>query len=168
MDAEPVLALLARRLAEHRLEVILIGNMAAALHGAPVTTVDVDFLFRKTPVNLRRLRELSRTMQATLLRPYYPASDLFRMQRDSDNLQVDFMGHIDGVSSFESLRSRAVRINLRGAELLVADLRDIIRSKKATGRAKDKAAIAILEETLHAIEEKGTEPGTKKRSRQRK
>jgi hypothetical protein len=49
MDAQPELALLARVLHEHRLEAVLIGNMAAALRGAPVTTIDIDFFFRKTP-----------------------------------------------------------------------------------------------------------------------
>ena len=38
-----------------RLEAILVGNAAAALQGAPVTTLDFDFMFRKTPVNLKKL-----------------------------------------------------------------------------------------------------------------
>src|SRR5579863_1885724 len=51
MDAQPELALLAKALNEYGLEAILIGNMAAALHGAPVSTIDIDLLFRKTPRN---------------------------------------------------------------------------------------------------------------------
>jgi hypothetical protein len=35
---------------------VLIGNAGAALHGAPVTTVDFDFLFRRTARNLQKLR----------------------------------------------------------------------------------------------------------------
>jgi hypothetical protein len=39
-----------------RLEAILIGNAAAAIQGAPVTTVDFDFMFRATPANLAKLK----------------------------------------------------------------------------------------------------------------
>src|SRR5258708_2509871 len=87
MDAQPELALLARVLNEHGLEAILIGNMAAALHGAPVSTVDIDFFFHKTPANLKKLKAVAKALGATILRPYYPVSDLFRLQRDSDGLQ---------------------------------------------------------------------------------
>jgi hypothetical protein len=31
---------------------------AAALQGAPVTTVDFDFFFRKTPANLKKLKRI--------------------------------------------------------------------------------------------------------------
>jgi hypothetical protein len=56
MDARPLLIRIAKMLEQHGLEVVLIGNAAAALQGAPVTTVDFDFMFRKTPVNLRKLK----------------------------------------------------------------------------------------------------------------
>ena len=91
MDARPLLARIARMLEEQRLEAVLIGNAAAALQGAPVTTVDFDFMFRKTPANLRKLKALARALDAVILRPYYLASDLFRIVRDDDGLQLDFM-----------------------------------------------------------------------------
>jgi hypothetical protein len=50
------------------LETVLIGNAAAALQGAPVTTVDFDFLFRKTPRNLQKMKAVARALQATILR----------------------------------------------------------------------------------------------------
>jgi hypothetical protein len=54
MDAHPILARVAQLLERHGLEAVLIGNAAAALQGAPVTTVDLDFLFRRTPANVRK------------------------------------------------------------------------------------------------------------------
>src|SRR5713101_2289158 len=105
MDARPFLARLAAMLEQHGLEAVLIGNAAAALQGAPVTTVDFDFMFRKTPANLRKLKALARALDAVILRPYYPASDLFRIVRDEDGLQLDFMTTVHGVRSLASLRS---------------------------------------------------------------
>jgi hypothetical protein len=52
VDAEPLLSEVARQLEASHLDAVLIGNAAAALQGAPVTTVDVDFMFRKTPRNV--------------------------------------------------------------------------------------------------------------------
>lgn len=42
MDAAPLLAEVGRQLREVGLEAVLIGNGAAALQGAPVTTIDFD------------------------------------------------------------------------------------------------------------------------------
>jgi len=148
MDARPILVTLAHVFHEHRLEVIMIGNAAAALQGAPVTTMDVDFLFRKTATNLRKLKQIAHSLGGMLLRPYYPVSDLYRLTRDDDSLQVDFMASIHGVRSFESLRSRASTVEFDGYSLLVADLADIIKSKKAAGRARDRAVLELLEKTL--------------------
>ncbi|MBI3472294.1 MAG: hypothetical protein HY013_13145, partial [Candidatus Solibacter usitatus] len=73
MDGRPILARIAHLLETHGIEAVLIGNAAAALQGAPVTTVDFDFLFCKTPANLRKLKALAGTLGAVILRPYYPA-----------------------------------------------------------------------------------------------
>jgi len=52
MNAAPLLNSVVAALAEVRLEAILIGNAAAAIHGAPVTTLDFDFMFRATTTNI--------------------------------------------------------------------------------------------------------------------
>jgi hypothetical protein len=90
MDAASALAEIERALQRVKLDAVLIGNAGAALRGAPVTTTDFDFL-----------------------RPYYPASDLFRVMRDSDGLQLDFMATIHGIRSFEGLRDRSSVIESR-------------------------------------------------------
>jgi predicted nucleotidyltransferase len=84
------------------------------------------------------------------LRPYYPASGLFRVVRDDDGLQVDFMTSIHGVRSFEGLRDRATRMDIGGVPLLVASLDDVIRSKKAARRPRDLAVIDVLEKAREA------------------
>jgi predicted nucleotidyltransferase len=147
MDAQPELVLLAKALNENGLEAILIGNMAAALHGAPVSTIDIDLFFRKTPSNMQKLKRVAAALDAVILRPYYPVSALFRLQRDRDGLQIDFMGRIDGVKSYESVRGRAASYQIGGQTMLAASLDDIIRSKRAAGRGKDLAVIDILERT---------------------
>jgi predicted nucleotidyltransferase len=149
MDAAPLLARVAKLLREQKLDAILIGNAAAALQGAPVTTVDFDFLFRKTPANIRKLKALARSLDAVILRPYYPASGLHRLSRDEDGLQLDFMTAIDGIRSFEGLRKRAKTVRLAGADLTVATLSDIIKSKRAANRDRDRAVLDVLEKALH-------------------
>jgi hypothetical protein len=72
MNAEPLLHKIAQVLAEHRLETVIVGNSAAALHGAPVKTLDIDFMFRKTPLNLTKLKKVACSLDATILKPYYP------------------------------------------------------------------------------------------------
>ena len=71
------------------------------------------------------LREVDlEAVHATILRPYYPVSDLFRVVRDSDGLQLDFMATVHGLRSFEGVRDRA-------------RLTDIIKSKRAAARPQD-------------------------------
>jgi len=155
MDAGPLLGEVGRRLDEANLEAVLIGNAAAALQGAPVTTVDFDFLFRRTPRNLAKLKTVARALGATILRPYYPASDLYRIVRDDDGLQVDFMATIHGLRSFEGVRDRATPLEVGGTTILVASLADVIRSKRAARRPRDLAVLEILERTLEEITKQG-------------
>jgi hypothetical protein len=98
---------------ERHLEVVLIGNAAAAMHGAaPVTTLDFDFMFRDTPVNLRKLKQIAADLEAAILRPFYPVSKRNRMVDDDSGLQADFMPVIHGVRSFEELIRRRLALPL--------------------------------------------------------
>ena len=148
MDARPILVLVARALREQGLEAVLIGNSGAAMQGAPVTTLDIDFFIRKTPANIAKLKRLAASLGAVVFTPFYPVSGLFRLTRDDDALQLDFMTTIHGVRSFNGLRSRAVAIEIDGETLWVASLADIIASKRAAGRPRDRAVLDVLEATL--------------------
>ena len=148
MTAEPLLDQVTALLVKHRLDVVLIGNAAAALQGSPVSTVDLDFMFRKTVRNLAKIRRLADDLGAVVMRPYYPASQLYRVVRDRDGLQLDFMAKVDGVRKYESLRARATSVRFGSGELRVATLEDIIRSKVAANRPQDRAVLPVLRRTL--------------------
>ena len=148
MDAGPLLARIAQLLERHGLEAVMIGNAAAALQGAPVTTLDFDFLIRRTPANVRKLSAIAADLEAVLMKPHYPVSSMLRISRDDDGLQLDFMGEIHGVRSFEGLRKRAVQVPVGDRRILVATLADIIKSTKAAGRPRDIAVLPILERVL--------------------
>jgi len=149
MNAAPLLNSVVAALAEVRLEAILIGNSAAAIHGAPVTTLDFDFMFRATTTNLGKLKRFAQRLDAVILRPYYPVSKLYRVVNDERGLQVDFMAAIHGIKSFNSLRSRAESMEFAGRSVWVANLADVIASKRATDRPRDRAVLDILERTLY-------------------
>ncbi len=148
MNAEPLLRRVAALLAKHRLDAVLIGNAAAALQGAPVTTLDLDFMFRKTPANLRKLRRIADDLDAVVFMPYYPASELYRISRDRDSLQVDFMAKVSGIRSFEGLKSRAEAARFGDHPIRVASLADVIKSKQAANRPEDRAVLPILRRTI--------------------
>jgi hypothetical protein len=154
MNAEPLLHRIAAVFAKHRLEAVLIGNAAGALHGAPVTTLDIDFMFRKTAANLNKLKAVARSFDATILKPYYPVSDLFRVVNDDQGLQLDFMTRMHGIRSFEGWRSRSETVLFGEHALKIACLDDIIKSKRATNRDRDRAVLDILEKTLNEQERK--------------
>lgn len=168
MNATPLLAGLLRSLAEEKLEVVMIGNAAAAIHGAPVTTLDFDFMFRETAATMRKLKRTAAALGATILRPYYPVSKLYRMVHDATGLQADFMPVVHGVRSFEGLKARAVSREIDGWPVLVASLDDIIASKRAAGRNQDLAVLPVLEELKRALGQPAADKPAKRSQRRRR
>ena len=154
MNATPLLKILLSALNESKLEVIMIGNAGAAILGAPITTLDFDFLFRKTDTNLKKLKNVAELTNSVLMRPYFPVSNLYRLVNDDLGLQADFMTDVHGIKSYASLRFRSHELDLWGFKLMVADLSDIIKSKKVANREKDRAVIPVLESTLKLKEPK--------------
>jgi predicted nucleotidyltransferase len=109
-------------------------------------------MFRPTGPNVAKLKKFAEQLDAMILRPYYPMPKLYRIMNEDRGLQVDFMPAIHGVRSFNSLRSRALNVQIGANSLKVAHLADIIKSKRAAGRARDKAVLEILEKTLNEKE----------------
>jgi hypothetical protein len=98
------------------------------------------------------MKAVAERLDATVSQPEYPLSRFYRMVNRDVGLQVDLMGVVDGVKTFESLRSRAETICLGESSLLVANLKDVIKSKRQAGREKDLAVLPTLEKTLELKE----------------
>src|SRR5260370_12104590 len=146
--SEKTLVTLARALRMAKLEAIVIGNSASMLNGAPVTTQDIDLLIRSTKPNRRKLGGFAEEIGGTAP---MRVSELSKVEWIEGRLAVRVEIHFDRISgglTFSSLRSRAQIVAVAEEKLVVAALADVIRSKQAAGRPKDRAVLPILRDTL--------------------
>ncbi|MBI2686790.1 MAG: hypothetical protein HYX27_10775 [Acidobacteria bacterium] len=130
MDAAPRLVEMADAFTAARLEAILIGNAGAALHGAPETTLDFDYLYRSSSANEAKLRKVAGLLGGQVTQPFPAISTVFRILRLDSQLQIDLTSQVHGVKSFNSLRSKAVQVEIDGRTILVASLADLIRMSR--------------------------------------
>ncbi len=133
-----------------RLEFVLVGNAAAVVQSAPLTTDDYDLFVRMTPLNLQKISRFAGLVGGVVAQPFEPTSTMRRVI--TDRFQVDFIFRLSERQKFESVRSRAIRMRRGGAELLVATLSDVIAAKEAAARKKDLAVLPTLRDTLRANE----------------
>jgi hypothetical protein len=147
---------LATELRNARIEAIVVGNVASILNGAPVLTQDVDLLVRNTPLNRKKLKRLAAAMGGVGPEPISGLASTERIYGTAISIDILYDQMIGGLK-FASVRSRA-RPAVVGHEMLtVASLADVIKSKTAAGRPKDKAVLPILRDTLTARRAAGLE-----------
>lgn len=80
-----------------------------------------------------------------------PASELSKDQWIEGDLAVPVQIHFDRIAgglTFSSIRSRAQSVMVGDEKLAVAALADVIRSKRAANRPKDRAVLPILRDTM--------------------
>jgi hypothetical protein len=142
-------------LAEHRVRYVLIGGLAAVLHGSAMATVDADICPDPAPDNLERLCAALRAMHARIRTPDDDDGVEFRCEpgllvtMQMLNLRTDF-GDFDlsfrpaGFSGFVDLAKNAVDVPIAGVAVPVASLNDVIHSKESANRPKDQAALPQL------------------------
>jgi hypothetical protein len=142
-------------LAEHRVRYVVIGGLAAVLHGSAVATVDADICPDPEPENLRRLCAALDDMHARIRTPDDDDGIDFRcepgllVQMKMLNLFTDF-GAFDlsfspaAFDGYQDLVTHAVEISVAGVSVWVAALDDVILSKETANRPKDKAGLPHL------------------------
>ncbi len=134
------------------LEVVVIGNAAAALQGVPVTTQDIDLFLRETPRNAEKIKRLVEVLGSHVRasRPFEPASRMIRIEGLA--VDVDLVFELSSRAKFESIRARSQVVTIEGTSFRVADIKDLIAAKHAAGRPKDLATLPILEQSLRIRE----------------
>jgi hypothetical protein len=148
-----------RVLDQHGVRYVLIGGLAAVLHGAPHVTTDVDVVPEDGQANLERLSAALRDLDARIRTTGEPegipfdhsAESLSRvrvwnLQTSKGDLDITF--EPSGTRGYDDLRKDVVRMEVRGIDVPVASLADVVRSKEAAGRARDRAALPALRELL--------------------
>lgn len=127
-------------------EYLIIGAYAMAVHGVPRATGDIDVWVRPSPENADRvLRALAR-FGAPLgdLRAADLAGEGTVFQVGVAPNRIDVITAIDGVTFDEAWSHRETRA-IDGVTLSVIGRDDLIRNKRATGRARDRADAEQLE-----------------------
>jgi hypothetical protein len=147
--------LLLRALSDHRVNFVLIGALAARLHGFPRLTADADITPAEDKPNLERLAAALNELDAKVYTESVPEGLAFdcssaTLARARMWNLVTSAGRLDiafepaGVEGYDDLKKDAERFEAFGVRFLVASLDDIIRSKEAAGRPKDLDDVAIL------------------------
>jgi hypothetical protein len=145
-----------RVLERHRVRYVVIGGIGATLHGSPLPTRDADICPATDGANLDSLAGALREMEARIRTPDAPeglafsCDAAFLRQMKLLNLTTRF-GDLDlsfepsGTLGYADLAERSVDYDLGdGLIVPVAALEDIIRSKEAANREKDRLALPTL------------------------
>jgi hypothetical protein len=146
-------------LAAHDVQYVLIGGLAAAVHGSPLLTSDMDITPERASDNLARLsdalRELDAKVRAAELDEPLPFShtadslaavDVWNLRTRFGDLDISFVPK--GTDGYPDLARSAVESQVGGVVVRVASLADVVRSKEAAGRDKDRRALPVLREIL--------------------
>jgi hypothetical protein len=136
---------------------IVVGGVAAGVHGALRPTLDLDVVYARDPENVAQL--------AAALAPFRPylrgAPEGLPFVFDAPTISrglnftlvtmlgdLDLLGEVTGGGGFEQLRASAEALDIGGVECWVVTLPKLIALKRAAGRGKDREALAELEALL--------------------
>ena len=142
----------AQAFAKHEVEFMFIGKSGAILLGYPSTTQDVDLFPRKDHINgeriVRALRELDFEITDDINEKIVRGIDFVQLKTGPFDLDLVFAP--DGIESYDAASKRMIVID----GFPVANIRDIISSKKASGREKDLLDLPLLEDFREEFEKK--------------
>jgi hypothetical protein len=142
------------RLARAEVDFVVVGGVAVAFQGYGRSTKDLDITYATDAENLRRLGEVligahARLRGITEDVPFVPDERTLARTRlltlDTDDGGLDLLADPPGAPSYETMRSRADRVELDGIVIAVAALDDLLAMKRAAGRPQDLADIEALE-----------------------
>ena len=128
---------------EEGVEYLFIGKGGAILLGFPGTTQDVDVFVSRTPENSERiikaLLRVGFAIEETLAQELRRGKDFVQIK--TGPFDVDLVFAPDGIESFAAAQARSIQLE----NFKIANLRDIIESKRASRRQKDLMDLPLLE-----------------------
>ncbi len=131
----------------HRVEFVVVGAYALALHGAPRYTGDLDILVRPTEENARQLLAAIRAFgfPAEALTPSAVVANSCLIQMGVPPVQLHIMSAIDGVTWDEVWKDHKVA-PLGDSPVPFIGRKALLANKRVVGRPKDLADIDALGE----------------------
>jgi predicted nucleotidyltransferase len=148
-DPQHILGLLTAR----GVDFVVIGGIAAVLHGSARVTQDLDVCFATDDANLDALGKVLVELNARLRGvpddvPFDPDRETLRrvevLTLATTAGDFDVLARPDGAPTYRRLRDNADRYDLGAFAVLVASVDDLIAMKRAAGRTKDLADIDEL------------------------
>jgi predicted nucleotidyltransferase len=143
-------------LTKHKVDFIVVGGVCAVLHGAPVTTFDLDLVHSRASQNLASLISALNELDA-----YYRGRGDQRLKPKRSHLSspghqllmtnagpLDLLGTIGAGRTYKDLLKHTVELEAGGLCLRILNLEKLIEIKKETITDKDKAMLLILQHTL--------------------
>jgi hypothetical protein len=162
LDPDALFACLER----HGVKYVLIGGLAAVLHGSPLPTVDADICPSREPDNLVRLSAALADLDARIRSADAPDGvpfsrdaaflatvELLNLVTNAGDLDLAFLPA--GGADYTVLATRAKAFHVRGLVIPVAALEDVIRSKEAANRPKDHRNLPVLRQLLDELRRRG-------------
>ena len=145
--------LLLKALSDGGVRFVIVGGMAAQVHGSPSLTGDLDICHSLDRDNLDRLaavlgdlaairRGLPDGVLAPLDARALRAADVLTLT--TTNGDLDLLAHPEPRLDNDVLMRTAIATEILGVKVLVASLEDVIAMKRAAGRPKDLIELEIL------------------------
>ena len=130
---------------EHKVECVLVGGYALGVHGVIRATGDIDFLYRRTRMNVKRLigamGQFGAPANVIDEEALMKAGTVTQFGKPPQ--RIDLLSEIDGVTFPEVWRG-AVTARVGGQEISVIGLKELRANKGATGRRKDEEDLRQL------------------------
>ncbi len=134
-----------RSFQSHDVRYVIIGGIAAVLYGVPRATFDLDILIDPTPENAERLlKALSEANLGTA--SLISSQDLLANEITvfSDRVRIDVLTSTPGLKFEDAWKNRET-MKYHGQLFYVASRKDLITSKRASGRDVDLEDVRLLE-----------------------
>jgi hypothetical protein len=142
-----------RVLADHGVDYLVIGGVAAQVHGRRRTTKDLDVTPSPDAENFERLRTALVELDAhpVALGPGTPTPTAEQLSVAAivpplitRHGELHILNEVPGARGFTEMRARALSTDLDGIAVHIVGLNDLIRMKQATGRPGDIEDIEAL------------------------